>query len=198
MKAADEICYWIICLVPQGKEIPRLFGFAEFIASLALMVIVFTLTDARYRFRIAIAPSSLYRLTYGLIAFIGIATLITEVWIAESWSVPKSYLSKAMWQAMLGALFLCVFMTWVWYAFIRPPSFGKRNAARFATALYWLIVRGSDDELPAIADELRRSARSLIAISPEVPPRDSEQPHPQLARDSSSYAARGRSPPGGS
>lgn len=188
MSATDEICYWIICFVPQGKEIPRLFGFAEFISSLALMVIVFTLTDARYRFRIAVAPTSLYRLTYGLIAFIGIATLITEVWIAEAWPVPRTYFSRAIWQATLGALFLCVFMTWAWYAFIRPPIFGKRNAARFATALYWLIVRGSDDELPAIADELGRSAHSLVEISPEVPEHNSNQPHPQSARDASSYA----------
>ncbi|CAN7593653.1 hypothetical protein LJR175_004410 [Variovorax sp. LjRoot175] len=126
--SSPEVCYLAFCFVPLGKETPRLFGFAEFISSLALMVIVFTITDIRYRFRVAIAPSRLYRLTFGLMAFIGLATLLTEVWLAEGWWVPRSSLTRSGWQAALGALFLGTFMTWVWYAFIRPPVFGRRNA----------------------------------------------------------------------
>lgn len=66
---------------------------------------------------------------------------------------------------MFGALFLAAFLTWMYYAFIQPPIFSRRNARRFANTLYHLVVKGNDAELSVIANELGRSATSLIKIS---------------------------------
>jgi hypothetical protein len=167
----EEACYWLVCFVPPIKnDIPRIFGFAEFISALALLVIIYTLVDVRYRFRISIAPTPLRGRTFAVIGLIGGSTLLTEIWLAQGWWVPNTiFLSQAIWQGIFAFLFLGTFMTWVWYAYIRPPVFGKRNSLRFAQALYRIIVKGVDSELAVISDELSRSAKSLVAFAPSIP-----------------------------
>lgn len=147
---------------------PKIFGFSEFISALALLVIVYTVTDIRYRFRVEVAPLPLFRLTYVLIAAIGFGALLTEVWFAEDWLVPLSFLSQSLWQGILGLFFLSLAMTWIYYGFIVPPIFGEKNYREFAQTLYRVILKGSDSELPIIADELGRSAESLVVICREI------------------------------
>lgn len=177
----QEHCYLFFCFVPvQGTTGPRVFGFAEFIAALALLVVIYTVADVRYKFRLAITPGKLYSTTFGLIAFIGFATLLTEVWLAEGWWVPKTALTRFTWQALLGAMFLGTFLTWMYYAFIRPPIFNRVNAKRYAQTIYRVILKGSDVELPVIADELTRSAAALVKYSrrhSQVVTPDPAKPH---------------------
>lgn len=169
----EEVCYWFLCFAPLDKsDMPRIFGFAEFISALALLVITYTLVDVRYRFRLAIAPSPLYPLTFGVIGLIGFETLLTEVWLVQGWWLPKTeFVTRAIWQGYFGLLFLVTFMTWVWYAYIRPPIYGRRNFQQYAQELYRIIVKGVDSELTVIADELRRSAKSLVVFAPSTPRR---------------------------
>ena len=144
----------------------RIFGFSEFLVALTLLVVVYTIADVRYKFRIAVTPGALYLTTFLLIAAIGLQTLLTEVWIAEHWWVPRTAgLTYSIWQGIFGLLFLGTFLTWMYYAFIRPPIFSKQNALRYARALYACVLRGADDELKVIANELARSAESLIRNS---------------------------------
>lgn len=162
-----EKCYWLFCFIPpEVTTSTRIFGFSEFIMALALMVIVWTISDVRYRFRIGVAPSALYKTTYVLMAIIGLLALMTEVWRAEGWWLPRMVgMSYAIWQAILSLLFFGNFLTWMWYAFIRPPVYGKRNAKRYAETLCRYILNGSPTELPVIADELTRSAKALICYA---------------------------------
>ena len=80
-----EKCFLGIRFVkpPSGFE-PSVFNFAIFISALALLVIVYTITDIRYRFRVAIAPIPLAKLTFFLIGFIGFGTLLTDIWFPNS------------------------------------------------------------------------------------------------------------------
>ncbi len=106
MDRACEKLYLEICFViPSSRLDPAIFGFPEFISALALLVIVYTVTDIRYRFRLAVAPAPLFQLTYVLIGIIGFGTLMTEIWITERWLVPLSLLTQSMWQGMFGAFF---------------------------------------------------------------------------------------------
>lgn len=167
-----ETCYWL-CFVPVGTNpATKIFGFSEFLAAVALLVVVYTITDVRYKFRIAVTPGSLYVSTFSLIGIIGLQALLTEVWIAEGWWVPRTIgLTRSIWQGIFGMLFLGTFLTWMYYAYIRPPIFGRRNARRFAYELYRYILRGKDDELRVIANELARSAKPLIKYCRRLPPR---------------------------
>jgi hypothetical protein len=151
-----------ICFVTPPPVDGPLFGFAQFITALALLLLVYTLSDVRYRFRIAVAPIPLRRLTFGFLIIIGLGTLLTNIWFAERWPVPNVVASLPLWQGSFGFAFFMLVVTWIWYAFINPPSFSKRNPQKFAQELYSKILQGSDSDLPVIADELARSAESIV------------------------------------
>ena len=149
--------------MPLDGNGQKFFGFSEFLAGLALMVLAWTIADVRYRFRVRTAPIPLLGTTFTVVAIVGALTLLTDLWRANQWPVPKgNILTPASWQALLGGLFLLTFLTWAWFAFIHPPVYGRRNAERFAQTLYRLVLRGSPEELAVIADEITPSAVELV------------------------------------
>jgi hypothetical protein len=163
----SDRCFAGICFVALDPTAPKFFGFSEFLAALALMVLVWTTTDIRYRFRIATAPVPLYRMTYWVVVGVGSLTLLTDLWRAGGWLVPRGpLLTPASWQAVLGAAFLLAFLTWAWFAHMRPPVFGRRNARRCADFLYATILNGSPGDMATIGREMIRSIPSLIAAVP--------------------------------
>lgn len=161
----------------------KIFGFAEFITALALLVVLYTIVDVRYKFRLSITPGALYPVTFTLIVIIGVATLLTDIWLAEGWWLPKTAaLTRSIWQGIFGALFLGAFLTWMYYAFIRPPVFSKRNAKQFAQNLYRLVVKGNDAELAVIANEVARSAMPLVKFSRRLTRRSESKDKTETSR----------------
>lgn len=159
----SEYSFGFLFLTPLNADNPNIFGFTEFIAGLALMVLAWTIADVRYRFRLQTAPFPLLGASFGIVTVVGILTLMTDLWHAEQWLVLKGdILTPALWQASLGGLFILTFLTWAWVAFIRPPIFSRWNSKRYARALYRYILKGSPIELAVVADELSRSAKQLI------------------------------------
>jgi len=160
---AIDNCFAAVCFIPMDPNGSKLFGFSEFLAGLALMVLAWTIGDVRYRFRVQTAPIPLQGMTFSVVACLGILTLLTDLWRAQGWLVPQgNLLTPASWQAILAGLFLLTFLTWAWFAFIKRPTFGKRNAERYAHTLYRLILKGDPTELAVVADELTYSARALV------------------------------------
>jgi hypothetical protein len=158
-----EQCFMGVCFMPLEGSGQKFFGFSELLAGLALMVLAWTIADVRYRFRVRTAPLPLLGITYSVVAAVGVLTLLTDLWRAEQWLVPKGHLlTPALWQAIMGGLFLLTFLTWAWFAFIRPPIYGRYNAERFAQTLYHSVLKGSPTELAVIADEVAYSAEALV------------------------------------
>ena len=156
-------CLGTICFVALDKTAPKFFGFSEFLTGLALMVLAWTIADIRYHFRVRTAPMPLRGITFAVVAAVGILTLLTDLWRAQEWLVPQGHiLTPALWQALLGGMFLLTFLGWAWFAFVWPPIYGKTNTRRYARALYREIVKGSPADLAIIADELTNSVKSLI------------------------------------
>ena len=56
------------------RTLPKFFGFSEFLAGLALMVLAWTIGDIRYRFRVRSAPLPLQGVTYTVVAAVGVLT----------------------------------------------------------------------------------------------------------------------------
>lgn len=165
-----EQCIAGICFTPLDPAAPKFFGFGEFLSALALLVLVWTTTDTRYRFRIATAAVPLQHWTFAAVAVVGSLTLLTDLWRAEEWMVPKGHMiTPAIWQAILGALFLMTFLSWAWFAFLRPPTFGQRNAQHFGGLLLQKITEGSAVEMAILAQELNRSIRTLVQAAPSYP-----------------------------
>jgi len=160
-----EKCLMDICieLAPIDASAPKFFGFSEFLTSLALMVLAWTTTDVRYRFRIDCAPIPLKGITFGVVVIVGMLTLLTDLWRAEQLLAPTNTpLTVGSWQAIMGGALLLTFLSWAWFAFIHPATYGKWNAERFTRALYLHILKGSPEELSIIADEIIRSAYNII------------------------------------
>jgi len=153
-----------ICFVAVNGT-ASLFGFKDFAAALALLIIIYTISDIRYRFRVAIAPTPLFKISYALIGLVGFGTLATDIWISERWLVPESLITTAIWQGILAALFLGLVITWMHYAFIKPPIFGRKNYQKYAQELYRIVLKGSEAELPIISYELAASAKSLVTLA---------------------------------
>lgn len=165
-----EKCLMDICieLAPIDVSAPKFFGFSEFLTSLALMVLAWTTSDVRYRFRIDCAPIPLKGITFWVVVIVGMLTLLTDLWRAEQWLFPTSIpLTIGSWQALMGGALLFTFFSWVWFAFIRPTPYGRWNAERFTQALYQVILKGSKEELSIIADELTRSMKSIVTHATE-------------------------------
>jgi hypothetical protein len=158
-----------MCLVIPPEQSGGIFGFTEFVTAFALLVLIYTMSEVQYRFRVATAPLPLWRITYWLSAFIGFGTLITDLWFAERFPTPSFLASRHLWQAAFGLLFFVQVMIWIWYAFVRPPVFGRRNSIRFIRVLYRYILQGSERDVPIIASELVRSAQSIIKHAPVIP-----------------------------
>ena len=148
--------------INSNKEIKSIFGFAEYMAALALLVVVYTTSDFRYKFRISIAPIPLYKITYFVIALVGFGTLAIDVWIASDWLIPETSITAVEIQGLLALFFLTTFIFWIFFAFIKPATFGKLNARRFASEFYRILLRGSEEELSILSYELIRSATSIV------------------------------------
>ena len=152
----------MISFAPLDPNVPVFFGFGEYLSSLALMVLAWTIADDRYRFRISSAPLPMSKLTFGAVAVVGALTLLTDVWRAQAWPMLVGPIPPAVWQGMLGGTLLVTFLAWAWFGFIRPPIYGKLNAERYAQTLYRTILKGSPPELSIAADELSRSAKAIV------------------------------------
>lgn len=161
-------CAGPVCFMRLDATAPRFFGFAECLTALALLVLAWTTTDARYRFRIQVAPLPLKDLTFWSVVGVSTLALLTDLWRSEQWLVPRGrLLTPASWQALLGLLLLSTVLLWAWFAFIRPPVFSTRNADRFAHALYRVILKGAPEELAVVGDEVAASVSALIRYAPE-------------------------------
>ncbi len=82
-----------VCLVIPSKQDGGIFGFAEFVQAFALLVLIYTLSEVRYHFRVATAPIPLWRVTFWLSGIIGIGTLIVDVWFAQQYPLPSILVS---------------------------------------------------------------------------------------------------------
>jgi hypothetical protein len=130
------------------------------------MILAWTISDVRYRFRIRTAPLPLQGITFAIVVAVGVLALLTDLWRAEQWWVPNGrLLTPTEWQASLASAFLAALLAWAWFAFIRPMPYGKHNAMRYARAVFRSVLKGDPIELSVIADEISYSANSLVAAA---------------------------------
>ncbi|MFM0060982.1 hypothetical protein PQR64_35750 [Paraburkholderia phytofirmans] len=169
-------CLGFVCFVSLSPNDPKFFGFAEYLASLALMVLAWTTADVRYQFRVRTAPVPLIPIAYGVVAGVGALTLLTDLWRAAGWLVPNGHLlTPEIWQALLGLCFLATFLVWAWFAFVCPQKYGRSNYRRYGSALYRIVLKGAPSELAIIADEMTKSIPSLIRYATEFDRHDRDQ-----------------------
>lgn len=159
-------CIGKLCFFPLDPNGPKIFGFAEYIAALALIVLAWTTVDYRYRFHVHTSSVDVRRLAFYSVAGIGTLTILTDLWRASGWLVPEiGFLTPAMWQAILGACFLAMFLFWTSTAFLVPPIFNRRNAERFIEIIYKEVKQGDRSKIAQMADAVARSAPAIVQMS---------------------------------
>jgi hypothetical protein len=168
----------MFCIVTPDRQTTGIFGFAVFVQAFALLILVYTASDVRSRFRVATAPIRLWVLIFWSSAFIGLGTLITDFWFAQQLPLPAFLANQVYWQLFFGALFLSLILTWIWYAFVRPPVFGRWTARNYARALYSRLLQGAESDLPIIASELAASAQAIIRYSRQLAYRPIDEHNP--------------------
>ena len=144
-----------------------LFSFSTYLTAMAIIILAYTITDPLYRFRLAIAFIS-PRVTFGMIAFIGFATLLIDLGTINKWTALGFMRNHVIWQGFFGAWFLTMILTWIWTVFIRPPIFSKRNYKKFSNLVYHIILRGDENQLAVIAYELRNSMEAIVKLARPV------------------------------
>jgi hypothetical protein len=156
------------CLVTPSTNPIGIFGFAEFVQALALLVVVYTFTDTQYKFRVAVAPLPLFPITFHAIWIIGLATILSDYWYALGYEVPYFLKNQGRVQALLAVCFMAIVLLWIWFGFIAPPTYGRFNRLRFAKTLFRYVSQGSPSSLSVVAAEMSRSSGSLIKYSYEI------------------------------
>jgi len=175
----NENCYSILnqvisfcTFIPNHDSNAKVFGFSEFLTSAALLIIVFTTADTRYKFRVATVSVDLQRRAFWCLLIVGTLTLLIDIWIAEKFrvlnlSIPSLKIvlefPSGIVQGILGSVIFFTFLSWARYAFMQPPIFSKGNCKNYANKFIECISFGDKQELSIIAEEFERSIEPILS-----------------------------------
>ncbi|MGH7887734.1 MAG: hypothetical protein ACREPG_07700, partial [Candidatus Binatia bacterium] len=148
---------------------PNVFRIAEFISTLALLVIIVTVSDFRYRYRFAVQRFDVRTLGIGVAATIGVFLLLTEVWFQNSLPIPHFINSYSNLKILLAAAFLLLVLYVVAACFLYPSIFRRSNAKKFFEATVHFIHQGNADRLQVVAEELSFSIARIFESASKIP-----------------------------
>lgn len=146
----------------------NIFSFAEYLAALALLLVVMIASDFRFRYRLSLTRIDLKKVGFWVGLGVGLAILIIDVWFENSLPIPKLLGNSNNLKAGLGFLFLAFVFRVVSVTVFHPPVFKKTNAKQFFEANYHFVHEGNADRLQVIAEELRRSLSTIIALAAKM------------------------------
>jgi hypothetical protein len=87
---------------PSGS----IFGLAEYLASLALFLVIMTTSDFRYSYRLSLTKADLRKVGFWVGLTVGLAILATDVWFENRLPVPKLISNPNNLKALFGFVFL--------------------------------------------------------------------------------------------
>ncbi len=172
-ECANTILNW--CVQTVERVDPPIFGFAEYLATLAILTVIYTFGDAVYKFRARIAVIPLDIFGFVILTIVGVATLSLDYLISSFGMWPTNLPMPSFWQMFLGSIFFSLISSWIYFSFIRPPRFSRLNYKKYHEEIYNLIVKGSDAELEMLAYEIGRSAENLVLYAQEERGKRSKQ-----------------------
>ena len=149
-------------LVPtKPPELGSAFEFQDYLAALALLLVVLASSDFRYKYRSQIARFNFVKIGLGLAASVGAVILTTDIWYQNKLLVPRILLNPNNTKSLLSVVLLVIIFWVLSIAIVRPPCFSKRSAPNFFKANRRLFQEGVPERLQFIsrssAGPLRRS-----------------------------------------
>lgn len=137
------------------------FGFTTFLTGIAFLLMAWTTSDYKYRFRLyisSLSPKSLSTITI----FLGISVLICDFFASMEWISPCRH---NVCQLVLAALFLFEITYWLFVCFFKPPIFSRRNHTRYTQEFDHVLYSGDEAKMHIIAEELIRSMPQIVKHS---------------------------------
>lgn len=155
-----------------------IFGFGSFLTALTVFSIVYTVSDARFKFRLntSIIP---FKVLFYAAFLMGILSLSSDIWYSYKLPIPGLLSNQAVIQSILGFLNLLLVFWVLSCAFVKPPIFGKCNYKKFNIKVKEIIVNGVEKDLSMLAEELFRSVNNIIKYSKEFTV-NADKNHPRL------------------
>ena len=153
-------------LIPaQPPTSGNIFSFSEYLAALALLLVVMIASDFRSRYRLSLARTDLWTVGFWIGLCVGVAILTIDVWLQNGLPIPELMANPNNLKAALGLVFLAIVFRAISVAVNRPPVFSKANAKRFLEANYHFIHEGNADRIQVVAEELRRSVPAVVTLA---------------------------------
>ena len=107
---------WVISVLQSAFRIEsantsssgNFFGLAQFLSTLALLVVVFNVSDFRFRYRIAVRRYDIRRVGIAISGFIAVALLMTELWFNNGLSIFHFMNNKDNIELLLASIFVAL------------------------------------------------------------------------------------------
>lgn len=159
-----------LCFVPAGTSgTESLFGVSDYLAALALLLVIYTISDYRNKLRLSLAPVPIYKLGFWLFLFVFGAKALIELWFYQGWPLFPSLDNRLLFDAVLLAPCVVAVLYWVYVSYIRPPVFSRWNSRKFFWIHQKVVHNGTAEELRITLLELARSARAIIKCASQPP-----------------------------
>ena len=140
------------------------FGFSEFLAGLAFLLMVWVTSDYRYKFRFHISKLST-RFCFFSVVSIGVIVLVDDFLFSLLWN-NKSI--DCVVQFICALLLLSVIVYWFVVAFIKPPVINKSNHGRYRAEFCRVVNCQNEDEMKTLVHEMLYSMPNLIRFAPRI------------------------------
>ena len=151
-----------------SPDTSSVFGLAQFLSTLAMLVVVFNVSDFRYRYRLYVRR---YNIQYvAIIASIVIACLLllTEIWFQNTLPIPHCLNHYDNIKIILAAVFISFIIYIVFICFLSPARLRRKNAVQFFNTTTRLIHQGNKDRLAAIAEDLSYTIDDIFRLASKV------------------------------
>lgn len=137
------------------------FGFTTFLTGVAFLLMAWTTSDYKYRFRLFVSSLSPRSLLY-ITIFLGFTVLVCDFFASMEWISP---LKHNVCQLALAVLFLFEITYWLFVCFFRPPVFNLRNHTRYTQEFDHVLYSGDEAKMLVIAEELIQSMPKIVKYS---------------------------------
>jgi hypothetical protein len=153
---------------PAKLDTTSVFGLAQFLSTLALLVVVFNVTDFRYRYRLSVHRFDVKYVGIIISTVLAGLLLLTELWFQNSLSLPHFLNNYGNIKLILAAVFITLVIYVVQACFLRHATFRRSNAEQFFRATNHYIHQGHKERLQAIAEELT-SIEDVFCAASKIP-----------------------------
>jgi len=156
---------WISATAPENGN---LFSFSEFLATFSLLLIVITVADFRYKFRLAVAPFNIKKIAFGGSFLIGVLILLVDFWFQNEMPIPKflNYFNQI--KLVISLLFVSGVFAVVYFALRRPQKFRRSNAVRYTSYVFELIAEANKEHMAVLAKEMGYTLPEIFSLASKV------------------------------